>query len=308
MSYQEITPAEAVKKLTEVFWNNPKASLRTLVRGVAASEKGDKATLYLSQPVTEGLKKQLTALRPSGFDIPLDFEYVCAFHFTGVGAKLRRREGYSGRMGAFVKGSDGRYYALTCGHVVQGEPHPDMANDVLIEGSHHPAKFAVKRVFDFRPSGVNLIDGALAELYPSAVPPLNTMPDGSLLPTSFASYGVGVVVRHAIPNGKEGQILSTSATLLVTVGTSEVTLNDMIIAGTSDGSQFVQQGDSGSLFVRQDNGRPIGILLAKAKSMTASGQSVPSSLAIVCPLQRTLDMLKDEPEAIGHHPGPYILV
>jgi len=309
MSYYEITPADAVKKLTGTFWTSPQAPLRALVRGVAASISANgrtKATVYLSRPSTEEVAKQLTALSAG---VEVSFEYVGAFHFTGVGAKLRRREGYSGRMAAFVQGSDSRYYALTCGHVLQGEPSTRLENDVLIAGSHHPAKFAVKSVFDFNRNGENRIDGGLAELYPSAVPPRNHLPDGSHLPTDFATYSDGDNVTHAVDGGKQGKITSTVATLLVTAGVSELTVNDMIIAKSDDGLQFVKQGDSGSLFVKTADNRPLGILIAKAKSMlVGAGLTKPSDLAIICPIERTLDLLKDEPGAIGHYPGPYQLI
>ena len=304
MSLYEMTPAEAVKRLTGIFWNNRQAPLRPLVRGLAGSigaNRKPKVTIYLSQPVTGELTKQLTALSAG---VQVEFESIGAFHFTSVGAKLRRKEGYSGRMAAFVQGGDGRYYALTCGHVLQGEPSTDGPSDVLIAGAHHPAKFAVKNVFDFNPNGVNLIDGALAELYPSAVPPMNHLPDGSHLPLDFAAYADGDEITHAIEGGKTGKITSTTATLLVTAGVSELTVNDMIIAKSSDGLQFVQQGDSGSLFVKTADNRPLGVLLAKAKSSANGG----SDLAVICPIERTLDLLKDEPEAIGHYPGPYKLV
>ncbi len=300
MSYQEKNPAEFVKRLSREIWNEKK-SLRSLIRGFSASSRKGTLTVYLSQPATEAVRKRLASLT-GGMD--LTFEMVASFHFTAVGSKLRRREGYSGRMAAYVRGADGRHYALTCGHVLQGVPRTSLPPDVLIQGNHHPAKFAVKSVFDFNPNGENRIDGALAQLYPSAIPPHNHLPDGSPLPTDFAVYAEGDEITHAVPDGKKGKIESTVATMLVTVGASEVMLNDMILARSTDGSQFVQQGDSGSLFVKTGDQRPLGMLLAKAKSSDGG----PSDLALICPLERTLDLLSQEPMAREHYPGPYRLI
>jgi hypothetical protein len=310
-TYKTISPNDVVAILAERYWkeNSASTSLRSLVRGVSAVIAGGqpKATVYLSTPPVQESRERIAKLTGEG--IQLAFEYVGAFQFTSVGAKLRRKEGYSGRMAAYVQGADNKYYALTCGHVLQGEPQIDAPCDVVIEGNHHLAKFAVKHVFDFNPDGENFIDGALAELHSSAIAPKNILPDGSVLHPHFAKYSDGTEITHAIAHGKKGKILSSSATILVTVGTSEVRLNEMIIAKSSDGKQFVSQGDSGSLFVKTSDNHPLGMLLAKAKSMTGTGGfAAPSDLAVICPLDRTLDRLKEEPEAVGHYPGPYKLI
>jgi len=188
----------------------------------------------------------------------------------------------TGTLGARLKGSNNKYYALSNNHVFAVENMGKIGDPVVQPGQadngcRSPVSDSIGSLKAFVPlnfsrTGTNTVDAAAAITTASFVDnqtPSNgygtpsSTTKAAALNMAVQKYGRTTVWTH-------GSVTGVNATIKVrySKGRTATFVSQIVIAG-SGGSSFSGSGDSGSLIVTDDGAKnPVGLLFAGSSSTT----------------------------------------
>jgi hypothetical protein len=188
----------------------------------------------------------------------------------------------TGTLGARLKGSDNKYYALSNNHVFAVENKAQLGDTIIqpgqadngcrSTGADQIGTLANYVPLDFSRSRTNVVDAAAAEVSTSTVgnsTPANGYgtPSSSIttaaLNMAVQKYGRTTVLTH-------GSVTGLDATIKVRYdkGNTATFVHQIVITG-NNGSAFSDSGDSGSLIVTDNSTvSPVGLLFAGSTSTT----------------------------------------
>lgn len=188
----------------------------------------------------------------------------------------------SGTLGARLKGSDNKYYALSNNHVYAVENQAQLGDPIIQPGqadngcrstaADQIGTLANYVKLDFTRTGTNTVDAAAGAVSNTTVgnsTPVNGYgtPSSSIttaaLNMAVQKYGRTTVLTHGTVTGVNGDLK-----VRYDKGNTAHFVHQIVITG-NNGSAFSDSGDSGSLIVTDNSAlSPVGLLFAGSSSTT----------------------------------------